>query len=94
MHEPYVKNMDFIIGGVVWELKSPTGSGKSTISHQFERARAQGASRLILDMARTDTDESAVLEEMVRRLMHSSRLTDVMQIRRSGQVVRVTKLVT
>ncbi|MDO4889517.1 MAG: hypothetical protein Q4A25_02420 [Candidatus Saccharibacteria bacterium] len=44
---PKTHNPDFLIGGAVWETKSPEGSGNSTVSCQFHNAGRQ-SDRLIL----------------------------------------------
>ena len=80
---PGVKNPDAIMDGEIWEFKSPTGSGKNTISHQFSRARQQSA-RLVIDLRRSGLDEGAAVSEARRRLVNDSRIVDVIVIGRDG----------
>ena len=42
---------DVVMNGEIWEFKSPEGSGKQTIYHQFEEAAHQ-SSRLVIDLRR------------------------------------------
>lgn len=87
------KNPDATIGDdpALWDFKSPQGTGPSTISNQFARAKKQGVSRVVIDMARTPRDEQATLAELRRRLSGSDWLTDVIFIDRSGAVTWLTR---
>lgn len=87
------KNPDATIGDSrrPWDFKSPQGTGASTISNQLRRAKAQGVSRVVLDMARTPLDERAAFEELRRRLSGSDWLTDVIFIDRAGAVAWLTR---
>mgnify|MGYP001547985512 CR=1 FL=1 len=87
------KNPDATIGDdpAFWDFKSPQGSGASTISNQLGRAKKQGVSRVVIDMARTPLDEQATLSELRRRLSGSDWLTDVIFIDRSGAVTWMTR---
>lgn len=87
------KNPDATIGDSrrPWDFKSPQGTGASTISNQLRRAKAQGVSRVVIDMARTPLDERATFEELRRRLSGSDWLTDVIFIDRSGAVTWLTR---
>ncbi|MGC4151507.1 MAG: hypothetical protein QM628_00315 [Propionicimonas sp.] len=77
---PGVKNPDIILGGRVWEMKSPIGAGRSTISHQFARARKQ-TNRLVLDLNRTPLNDEDVLAEVRRRVAWSNAtITEVLVI--------------
>ena len=64
-----MKSADFLIKGVFWELKSPTGGGKRTIQHQFSRGLKQ-ARHIIIDgrFSKFST------EKMVSELNRQSRL--------------------
>lgn len=46
------RTADVKIDGVRWELKSPSGSGKATITDILRSARGQG-DRVVLDLVRT-----------------------------------------
>lgn len=88
---PGVKNPDVMIGGHVWDFKSPEGAGKTTISNQFARAKEQGVHRLVLDMARSPLDGATALAEARRRLAGNDWFTDVIFIDRAGNVTWLTK---
>jgi len=46
------KTPDFLIEGVVWELKSPTGKGKHNIEHQM-KAGIKQSGNIIFDARRS-----------------------------------------
>ncbi|MBR5409027.1 hypothetical protein IK112_03805 [Candidatus Saccharibacteria bacterium] len=57
-----LKTADIDINGRIWEIKSPTGHGKRTIQHQFERAGKQ-AKRFVIDCHRTSMSNSEVSQK-------------------------------
>lgn len=91
IHGDHVKNLDVTIDGEPWEIKSPQGAGKSTISNQLHRAKEQGATRIVIDTARTPLDDTAVLNEMRRRFAHVEWWTSMIHIARDGTVTRFTR---
>lgn len=90
VEEEGVKNPDFLIDGEIWEAKSPTGSGRHTISNQFSRAGHQ-AQRMVLDLSRTPIADEAALQEVSARLSRHKRLREVLVILKSGDVVRLSQ---
>lgn len=91
VHGDHVKNIDITINGDLWEIKSPQGSSKNTIAHQWARAKAQGSERLILDMARTSLDDDAVLAELRRRLAGSTQVISVLHVARDGTITHLMR---
>lgn len=64
---------------------------KSTISHQFERARKQ-ADRLVLDLNRTALPEQEVLAEVRRRVgMPDAKICEVLVIFKDQTGVRLAR---
>jgi len=64
------KSADILMQNVVWEIKSPNGSSKSTIRNQFRRASKQ-SKFIIIDTRRTQLKyqsiEKSVLFEVKER---------------------------
>lgn len=85
-HGQGVKNLDVLIDGVPGELKSPEGAGNSTISNQFRRAKEQGATRLVIDTARTPLEDQLIKAEMQRRFNGSDWLQELCFIGKDGSV--------
>lgn len=54
---------DILMGGEIWELKSPKGNGKETIIGMINSARGQ-APRLVIDLARTPLSLEAALAQV------------------------------
>ena len=85
------KNPDLLLDGNLWEMKSPTGTGKSTISHQFEHARKQ-ADRLVLDLNRTALPDQEVLAEVRRRVgIADAKICEVLVILKDQTGVRLAR---
>ena len=60
---------DFLIQGKVWELKSPTGTGKNNIQHQLQEAYRQSVN-VILDASRSKMHP----DEIKRRTEHQFKI--------------------
>jgi len=85
-HGDRLLNPDVIIAGQIWEIKSPKGNSKHTISGQFDRATKQGAIRLILDGARSALDDNYFIQEAQRQLNFSKQIVEVMVISKNGTI--------
>ncbi len=57
-----LKTADININGRIWEMKSPTGHGKRTIQHQFERAGKQSKC-FVIDCRRTSISDFRVSQK-------------------------------
>lgn len=91
VHGDHVKNIDVTIDGDPWEFKSPQGSSRNTIAHQWSRAKAQGARRLVIDMSRTALTDQTVLDELRRRLAGDDQIKSVLHVAHDGSVTRLTR---
>ena len=60
---------DFLIQGKVWELKSPTGTGKNNIQHQLQEAHGQ-SDNVVLGASRSKMHP----EEIRRRTEHQFKI--------------------
>lgn len=60
---------DFLIKGKVWELKSPTGTGKNNIQRQLQEAHSQSVN-VILDASRSKMHP----DEIKRRTEHQFKI--------------------
>lgn len=84
------KNPDVNIDGHIWELKSPKGGGKNTLSHQFERGKKQ-APRLGIDFARSSLDEAKSLLEARRRFAGIKELQELILVKKDSSIIWMTK---
>jgi hypothetical protein len=83
-----VKNADIAMGGIVWEIKSPTGSGKNTIQDNVKNALKQSRN-IILDLRDYHGDAGKVVERYktdkralkgIRRLRIITRAGEVLEL--------------
>ena len=68
-----VHTPDFTMQGVAWEVKSPKGGAKTTISHTIKHAVTQSAN-LIIDLRRCKIDDESAVEELKRHFRLSKRI--------------------
>ena len=84
------KTADFIIDGVTWELKSPTGTGKHNIKRQLQYAKHQSVnviidanrSKLHKDKIRREVEYQFGIVKSVKRLLFISKDKKVVEIKR------------
>lgn len=81
---------DFLIDGVVWELKSPTGVGKNNIQRQLQDAHHQ-SKNVIIDASRSKMHGTKIRRQVeyqfkiiksVKRLLFISKTGKVFEIMR------------
>ena len=81
---------DIVMHGAIWEMKSPIGSSKTTISNQFKVASRQ-AQNIIIDTRRTPLSyeqiEKSVLFEMKKR----PRTKKVILINKFEEIIEMHK---
>jgi len=83
-----VKTADLVMNGLIWELKSPTGKGRTTVSNQFKRASKQ-SSHVIFDARRVQLDEDEVLRQVHRELQTRKSVKVVLFITKAGKVMEI-----
>jgi hypothetical protein len=83
-----MKTADMVMNGVIWEVKSPTGKGRSTVPNQFKRAAKQ-SSHVVFDARRVRLDESEVLRQVRWNLETRKSLKVVLFITKAGTVVEI-----
>lgn len=83
------KTPDFLIRGVRWELKSPTGKGKHNIEHQM-KAGIKQSSNIILDARRSKIHISKIRNELRNQLGHK-RIRRLVLIEKNKDIVELTR---
>ena len=82
---PKSKNPDFLIGGAIWETKSPTTSNRKTIRKRMHEASEQ-ANRLIVDLRRVKNDYPKVEKEIIGRFCNKNTFRKMILIKNDGSV--------
>lgn len=81
---------DFLINGILWELKSPTGTGKNNIQRQLQDAKHQSVN-VVIDASRSKMHASKIRHQVeyqfkivksVRRLLYVPKTGKVVEIKR------------
>lgn len=84
------KTPDFLIDGVMWELKSPTGSGKRNIQHVISKALKQSCyivvdarmSKINMQKVQSRLSAEMKLNRQIRRLLLIDKQKNVVEIYR------------
>lgn len=89
-HSKGAKNPDIEIGGIVWEMKSPRGAGKNTVSHQLSRSAGQSR-RLVYDNSRSPMRDRDALQELRRRLVTARHHDEILFVAKNGDVTLISR---
>ncbi|MDR1358128.1 MAG: hypothetical protein LBJ48_02060 [Coriobacteriales bacterium] len=80
------KTADFVIDGLIWEMKSPTGKSKNTVGFAFKRGSKQ-ARCIVLDARRIGLREHEALKYVQREYERRRKIRRVLFITKSLQVL-------
>ena len=80
------KSADIIMLGVEWEIKSPTGTSKSTISGQFQRASKQSR-HIIIDSRRTKLKFPEIEKRVIIEVTKRTSIGKVILIDKNKKVI-------
>jgi len=86
----YTKTGDFLMLGLVWEMKSPIGKSRSTMEHVFQKAAKQ-AHNIVIDLRRTKLiDEQSIA--FLQRLFGTSRsVRNLWIVTKESKIVKLKK---
>ena len=82
------KTADIVMLGVQWEMKSPTGTSKSTIRNQFRRASSQSKS-IIIDIRRTKLKFTDVERAVLFQIKERPYIRKVILIDESEKIIEI-----
>jgi hypothetical protein len=82
------KTPDIRMNGLDWEIKSPTGKSRNTISNQMHRA-SQQASNLILDTSRTKLAEDLINKQLRKSLADHRSIKHLIVITKTGRIIDI-----
>lgn len=84
------KTPDFLIKGVAWELKSPTGNGRRNIQHQLQMGIKQ-SSNIIIDARRSKIHIAKIKHILNYQFRITKGLKRILLIDKSKRVIELTK---
>jgi hypothetical protein len=83
------KSPDVEIGGVLWEIKSPTGTGKRNIERQLQLAMKQ-SDNIVFDSRRSKINITKIRNRLIYQANLTKRLKRLLLITKTG-IVEVIK---
>jgi len=83
-----IKTADLVMNGVIWELKTPTGGSRTTVSNQFKRASKQ-SSHVVFDARRIHLSEEEALHQIHREMKKRKAIKSVLFIGKDGGIIDV-----
>lgn len=84
------KTPDFLINGLKWELKSPTGSGKYNIQHQIKSAAKQ-SSNVVIDVRRSKMHMAKIRVEVQRQFDFTKPIKRLLLIDKTKHIIELSK---
>ena len=76
--------------GKAWEMKSPKGSGKTTISHTIKHAVTQ-SENIIIDLQRCKLDEGQAIRELEHHFKLSKRIRRMKIVTKDKKILDLVK---
>ncbi len=83
-----LKTPDFKIKGMIWELKSPTGSGKRTIQNNLRDGDKQ-SQNIILDLSRCKLYELKAIQNAKHELNKATKIKRLIIITKGKQILEI-----
>lgn len=81
-----MKTPDIVMDGIMWEIKSPTGSSrKATVEYQFKGLKQ--SRNLVIDGRRTKLDDEFINKQIVLEISRHSRIGKVIFITKRNAIV-------
>ncbi len=80
------KTPDFLINGLKWELKSPTGTGKYNVQHQI-KAAAKQSSNVVFDARRSKMHMAKIRNEVQRHFRYTKPIKRLILIDKTKKIV-------
>ena len=98
-YTPHNRNPDFMMDGVLWEMKSPQGRESRTLERAFKNAAKQ-SKNIVIDLRRMTLDTRSALRLLgkrfnlsrhVKRLRIITKEEKVVDFRKSRARMKITK---
>lgn len=90
VNTPKVRNPDYLIGGSIWETKSPTTSNLKTIKKRMHETSEQ-ATRIIVDLRRVKKNYNKIEKDVIKRFCNKDSFKVMVLITESGEVFEYRK---
>jgi hypothetical protein len=84
------KTPDFVMCALEWEMKSPTGNSKTTISNNLIAAKLQSPN-IVFDTRRTKLDDKKIQLELQKYLMQRRSIYRIIMITKNEKVIEIQK---
>jgi len=81
---------DFLINGVIWELKSPQGIGKNNIQRQLQDAHRQSRN-VIIDAGRSKMHGAKIRRQVEHQFKIVKSVKRLLFVSKSGKVFEITR---
>jgi len=84
------KTPDFVMMALLWEVKSPTGKSKTTISNNLINAKLQSPN-IVFDARRTKISDDRICAELQKHLVKRRSIYRLLMITKDEIVVEIHK---
>ena len=89
-NSPKMHTPDFIMEGVAWEVKCPTGKSKRTIENNFRAAKDQ-SENIIFDLRKIGVPEKQCLSQLERRFDQKKNVKRLLVIKKNDELIRYSR---
>jgi hypothetical protein len=85
-----IKTADFVMNGLMWEIKSPIGNSKLTVSRQFKIASKQ-SKFIVFDSRRTKLSDDFIEKQIRFEITKRTTIKKVIFIKKSAEILELTR---
>ena len=85
-----VKTADIVMNGVMWEIKSPTGTSSKTIENQLKKGAHQSR-YIVIDGRRTKLADDDIQKKIVAFIHEHTRMKKVILVSKQEEVLEVLR---
>lgn len=84
------KTPDFVMNALEWEMKSPTGNSKTTISNNLLAAKLQSPN-IVFDARRTKIDDKKIESELTKYISQKKSIYRIIMIAKDETVFEIRR---
>ncbi len=84
------KTPNFLIKGLKWELKSPTGTGKYNVQHQI-KAAAKQSGNVVFDARRSKMHMAKIRNDVGRNFRYAKSIQRLILIDKAKNIVELSR---
>jgi len=85
-----IKTADIVLNGIIWEMKSPKGNSKNTVSNLFRAISRKRAPHTVFDARRTKLKDAGIINKVRHEIGQRKSIKKVLFIGKDESVIEIS----